>query len=70
MSEFDTQLIEFTDACKTSLTSSEYLRLPKWREDLHIVALNNEELHALLRLRGKLDVQNLPSQVDEASEAP
>jgi len=65
MSELDTQSMEFADACRTSLTSSEYLRLPKWREDLHIVALNNDELHALLRLRGKLDVQNPP-----AVEAP
>jgi hypothetical protein len=62
--------MEFADACRTSLTSSEYLRLPKWREDLYIVALNNEELHALLRLRGKLEVQNPPSQVAEVSEAP
>ena len=50
--------MEFADTYRISLTSSEYLRLPKWREDLYIVALNNNELHALLRLRGKLNIQN------------
>jgi hypothetical protein len=48
--------MEFTNTCRISLISSEYLCLPKWREDLYIVVLNNEELYALLRLRGKLDV--------------
>jgi len=34
------------------------------------VALNNEELHALLRLRGQLNIQEPPRQTEETSERP
>jgi hypothetical protein len=38
-------------------------------QELDIVALNDEELHALLRLRGQLHIQEPPLQMEEASES-
>jgi hypothetical protein len=38
-------------------------------QQFDIVALNDEELHALLRLRGQLNIQEPPLQTEEASES-
>jgi hypothetical protein len=71
---FEAHSLEFTNACKKSLTSSACLRLPKWRglndQEFYIVVLNNEELHALLRLQGQINIQEPPLQTEEASELP
>jgi hypothetical protein len=71
---FEAHSLEFTNPCKKSLTSSACLRLPKWRglndQEFYIVALNNEELHALLRLQGQINIQEPPLQTEEASELP